>query len=114
MMEEKEIKNYLMFMHLSQLTIFFIPLGNIIIPLLMWVMRKDEHPDIDRHGKDILNFEISITIYLLISAVLLLLVVGLLLLILIGLYQLVIIIVNTVKVAQGNDYHYNFTINFIK
>lgn len=49
--------------HLSSFASFIIPLGNILGPLVVWLLRKDDLPSVDKHGKAALNFNISITIY---------------------------------------------------
>ena len=53
--------------HLSSFASFFIPLGNILGPLVVWLLRKDALPSVDRHGKAALNFNISIAVYGLIA-----------------------------------------------
>ncbi len=49
--------------HLSSFSSFIVPLGNILGPLVVWILRKDQLPQVDMHGKAALNFNISITIY---------------------------------------------------
>ncbi|WP_196891477.1 helix-turn-helix domain-containing protein [Aureivirga marina] len=59
---KQENKNYLMFMHLSVLSSLLIPIGNIIIPLVLWLNKKDKVISSNEIGKNILNFQISWTI----------------------------------------------------
>lgn len=59
-------KNIATFIHLSTFSRFIIPFGNIIGPLILWVVNKDKSPFIDAHGKQIINFQISILLYCLI------------------------------------------------
>ncbi len=49
-MQDTEVNQWNMLIHLSQLVGFFIPLGNVIAPLILWQMKKDEDPRIDQHG----------------------------------------------------------------
>ncbi|MCG9972725.1 DUF4870 domain-containing protein [Christiangramia crocea] len=49
-------------LHLSVFTQFFIPLGNFIFPTLLWLSRKQD-PFVDHHGRNALNFQISIFLY---------------------------------------------------
>lgn len=67
-MTEHEINKWNMLMHLSPLVSFIIPVpfGNIILPLLMWQMKKDEDDSIDDHGKEVINWQISALIYFII------------------------------------------------
>ena len=99
---------YLALFHLSGLFILIIP------PILFWIIKRDDIPGINEHAKDILNFQISVTIYLLVSAVLLILIVGLPLLIFLGIFSSVVILINTLKVLRGDKYKYPFSINIIK
>ena len=62
----KENRQLLVFTHLSQLLDFVTGIGGFIVPLLLWLVKKDEVFDMDRHGKAILNFRISMFLYLLI------------------------------------------------
>lgn len=59
-------KNIATFIHLSTFLRFIIPFGNFIGPLILWVANKDKSPFIDAHGKQIINFQISILLYSLI------------------------------------------------
>jgi len=54
-----EDKNVLTLLNLSQLSFLAFPLLGIIIPLAIWIMKKDKVKDVDVTGKAILNFQIS-------------------------------------------------------
>lgn len=56
-----EDKKYLFFLHLSVLAVIVIPLGNIIFPLLLWINKRDNINDVNKQGKNILNFQILFT-----------------------------------------------------
>ncbi|HMB99408.1 MAG TPA: DUF4870 domain-containing protein [Flavobacteriaceae bacterium] len=56
-------KNLAAIIHLSTLTKFFIPLGNFLMPLIFWTMNKDKSEFIDKHGKQAINFQLSILLY---------------------------------------------------
>jgi len=49
--------------HLSALSKYIIPLGSILGPLLFWLIWRDRSKFVDYHGKEALNFNISILIY---------------------------------------------------
>jgi len=59
-------KNIATFIHLSTFSRFIIPLGNFIGPILLWSLNKDKSSFIDKHGKQAINFQISILLYALI------------------------------------------------
>lgn len=56
-------KNIATFIHLSTFSRFIIPLGNFIGPLLLWITNKEKSDFIDAHGKQAINFQISILLY---------------------------------------------------
>jgi hypothetical protein len=106
--ENDDSKFWLLTLHLSNFICF--P----VIPLVIWAMQKDSNPEIDRHGKDVINFQISMMIYLFASALLVFVVVGIILLPLIGIYITFITIINSIKVVMENNYKYYLAIKFIK
>ncbi len=70
---KQEDKKYLGIVHLSVLAFMVFPMGNIIVPLIFWITKKDTVMHLDALGKNILNFQILWTILISISAILLIL-----------------------------------------
>ena len=62
----KENKQLLVIIHLSQFLDFITGIGGFVVPLIIWLLKKDEIYELDYHGKTILNFRISMFIYTLI------------------------------------------------
>lgn len=102
-----------MLCHLSALAGLIFPFGFILGPLIVWLVKKDQYPEVDRQGKDALNFHISMLIYLAISAVLVLILVGIVLLIALGVFSLVMIIVASVKSNNGERFEYPLSLKII-
>ena len=103
-----------MLCHLLALAGLVFPFGNIIGPLVIWLMKKDQMPFVDDQGKESLNFEISVSIYGLVAGALSFVVIGIPLLIAVGVFAVVEIILASVKANQGIPFHYPLTIRFIK
>lgn len=61
-------KNVAAVTHLSTFSKYFIPFGNFIFPLLLWTVNK-EKPFVNEHGRQALNFQLSILVYTLIIGV---------------------------------------------
>lgn len=59
----KHEKNLSAIIHASTFTKYFIPLGNFILPLILWMANKKENGFIDHNGKQALNFQISMLLY---------------------------------------------------
>jgi hypothetical protein len=100
--------------HLSALCGYFIPFGNLIAPIVIWSMKKDEMPMVDEHGKEVINFQISFTIWIFISIVMIFVLLGIPMLIVLAVLQLVFIIIGAIKADGGELYRYPLTIRFIK
>jgi uncharacterized Tic20 family protein len=109
-----DAKNWAMGTHLAALSGMFIPFANVIGPLVVWLIKKDESPLVDREGKESLNFQISMTIYLCVSALLVIVLIGLPLLFVIALLDLIFTIIAAVKTSNGEQYRYPLTIRFLK
>lgn len=111
----KDEQNWAMICHLSALIGFIIPFGNLIGPLVVWQMKKDTMPLVDKHGKEALNFQITVAIAAVISMVLMLVLIGIFLLMIVGLGALILTIMASIKVANGDlDYKYPFALRLIK
>ena len=100
--------------HLSALCGYFIPFGNLIAPIVIWSMKKDEFPMVDEHGKEVINFQISFTVWILIAVLFVFLLVGIPILIALLIAQLVFIIIAAIKADSGVLYRYPLTIRFLK
>ena len=104
-----------MLCHLLSLTqLLGIPLGNILGPLVIWLIKKEEDPFADACGKESLNFQISMTIYMIISGILVLIVVGIFMMVAVMILNIVYTIIAAIKASEGTAYSYPFTIRFIK
>ncbi|MHB0754124.1 DUF4870 domain-containing protein [Polaribacter sp. M15] len=111
----KEDKQLLVLTHLSQLLDFVTGIGGFIVPLVLWLTKKDDVKDMDLHGKAIINFRISMFIYILICIPLILLLgLGILGIIAIGFFYLIFPIVNAIKASNNEPPSYPLTIQFIK
>ncbi len=108
-----EEKTYLMLMHLSQFAGFVVPFLGYIAPVLMWISNKDTHVNVDKHGKNIINFLLSCFIYAVISCFLIIILIGIPLLLLLGVLYIVFIIMAAVKANKGEYWEYPLTIKFL-
>ena len=107
-------KNFGMLCHLLALSGFIIPFGNVLGPLVMWLVKKEEFPFVDEQGKEALNFQISLTIAAIVSGVLTLILIGLLMLVIVALAGIILPIIAALKAKDGESYRYPFTLRLIK
>lgn len=111
----REDRQLLVITHLSQLLDLVTGIGGFIVPLIIWLTQKDKVLGMDEHGKMILNFQISMFIYSIISIPLIILFgLGLFFLIAIGLLVLIFPIINAIKVSNGEMPEYPLSIRFLK
>ena len=104
-----------MLTHLTALSALIgIPFGNVLGPLVVWLMKRDESAFVDDHGKESLNFEISISIYFIVAAILIFVVIGIPLLIGLAIFWLVVVVIASIRANEGKIYRYPLTIRFIK
>jgi len=113
----KDPRMWAMFCHLAGLA-GFIPMtpvfGSVIAPLIIWQIKKDEFEFVDEHGKEALNFQISILIYALVAGLLCFVCVGFVLLPAVYIFDLIFLLIAAVKSNNGEHYRYPICIRFIK
>lgn len=109
-----EQRQWGMFAHLAALAGFVIPFGNLIGPLVIWQIKKNEMPFVDDQGKESLNFQITVAIALIVCVLLMVIVIGALLLPIVGIGALIFTIIGAVRANAGEHYRYPFTLRLIK
>jgi uncharacterized Tic20 family protein len=109
----KDERTWAMLCHLSTLAGFIIPFGNIVGPFVIWQIKKDEFPLVQDQGKEALNFQISMTIYVIASVILIFLLVGIPLLIGLGLFDLIVTVIAAINANDGVKYRYPLSIRFV-
>lgn len=101
-------------MHLTQLSSYFIGFGGLIIPLIIWLSTKNTVQDMDEHGRNAVNLQLSLILYIILSIpAILLLGLGILTLIGAAILGFVLPIVNAVRASNGESPSYFLTIPFI-
>ena len=109
-----EERQMAMFTHLAALFGLVFPLGgNIIGPLVLWLIKKDTMPFVNDQGKEALNFNITVAIFWIVSLILLLIFIGYVMMVVLGVLWFVFIIIAAIKSSEGEAYRYPFTIRFL-
>lgn len=73
-------------------------------PLVIWLLKKDESPYVDYHGKEYFNFFITYTIYSIICTILMIVLIGFLAIWVVGIMYFVFTIIAAVKAYEGTPY----------
>lgn len=124
---DRDARNWAMFSHLGTFSGFIFPFANIIVPLVIWLSKKDESEFVADQAKEALNFQISILIYFLAGFFIALyyilknngtflfsLMAGAVLFCLFILFDIVITLVGAIKASNGNRFRYPLNIRFFR
>ncbi len=102
--DKKENSKWLPLLHLSGLFLLIIP------PILVWIWKRDDVKDIRKHAIDVINFQLSMSLYILPFVVFF----SPPILIALGLFSQVVILLNSVRVTSHRNYKYPLSIRFLK
>lgn len=114
---DRHEKNLATLAHLLSFIGFIVPGMNIVIPLIIWIMKRKQSPYIDHHAREELNFQITLTLVYCIWIALKIMLVGFLLLPLIPIIIIMVFIFvvrAAMKASQGIYYIYPFSLRLIK
>ena len=111
---QSDERMWAMLTHLSSLTGLFTVIGSLVGPLIVWQIQKDKSAFVDYHGKEAVNFNITMAIAAGVSFLLFILLVGLVLIWIVGAVWLIFTIIAAIKANNGEYYRYPITIRFIK
>lgn len=106
--------NWAMALHLSVFAAYLVPLAGIIAPILSWQMKKDEIPNLDAHGKVVINWILSAIIYTVISGLLISVFIGIPMLAVLAIVGIVFPIIGGIKAGDGELWPYPMSIRFLK
>lgn len=126
-MEEKEIRKWAAFCHLSAITGMITPLANLVLPLILWLLKRDESPFINAHGKEALNFQlILMLVYLPLITVLAIMIIFMRInsfdivelylhsILFLAIYGVIMSIYGAIRAKQGHMFRYPFIFRILK
>jgi hypothetical protein len=109
-------KTWAMLCHLSGFLGYFgiIPFASVIGPLVVWLLKKDSSAFVDEHGKESLNFQITMSIAYALTLMLCLVIIGFFILPILGIWLVVLMIVAAIKASNGEHFRYPLTLRFVR
>ena len=110
----KDERTWAMLSHFSALCMFIFPFGNILAPLIIWLIKKEEMSFVEDQAKEVMNFQISMTIYLLISGIMCFILIGIPFVIGLGIFNVIITIIAVIKANDGKSNRYPINLKLIK
>src|SRR5437667_12134690 len=100
-----DVRTWNVLCHATALAGFFVPwAGHIVGPLIVWLAKRNDSPEIDAHAKESLNFQLSMLIYNVIAGILCLVLIGIPILILLHILNIVFVIVASIQASDGRLY----------
>ncbi|MCB0557103.1 MAG: DUF4870 domain-containing protein [Phaeodactylibacter sp.] len=102
------------FSHLGIVAGTIVPFGSVLLPLILWLVYKDKSEYVAYHAKEALNFQLTMLIGFVASAILIFVVIGIPLLIVLAIVDLVFCIIAAMRANEGERYSYPYTFRFIK
>jgi uncharacterized Tic20 family protein len=110
-----DIRTWCVLCHAAALLgLFFHFLGHILGPLIVWLVKRSDSPEVDAHGKESLNFQLSMLIYDAIAFILCFVLIGVPILIALWILNTVLVIIASIQASEGKFYRYPITIRLIK
>lgn len=111
---QKDVKLWAMLIHFSLFAGYVVPFAGLIAPILLWQIKKADLPEVDAHGKMVVNWIISSFIYLCVGGLLTFVLVGFAVMFAVAVMAVVFPIVGGIKANNGEFWKYPLTIEFIK
>ena len=112
--DDKETRTWAMILHLSMLSGLVVPLAGLVVPIVIYMLKKDSMPGLRPHGFVVFNWMISAIIYAIISMILMIVGIGFLLIAALALVSLIFPIIGGVKASEGEVWPYPLSIKFFK
>lgn len=107
---DRETNQWAMFIHFSILAGWIVPIGGLIVPILIWQMKKDELPGIVPHAHIVLNWIVTSLVYALICFILTFVLIGVLGFIALGIATIIFAVIGGIKANEGKVWEYPGTV----
>jgi uncharacterized protein len=92
---------------------FIFPFGNVLAPLIVWLLKRESSPFVEEHAREAINFQITMTIACLIAGALVFLLIGFLILPVLVIADLILAILAAMQASRGEHYRYPFTLRLL-
>lgn len=113
LMADRDARTWATLAHLAGFGFVLFGFGHIVLPLVIWLFKGEDHPFIDDQARESLNFQLSLSLYLLIAGILFCLGIGWIIAAILGVLDVILIIVAAIRAHAGLRYRYPITIRFV-
>jgi uncharacterized Tic20 family protein len=111
---DKETTTWALILHLSVLSGLVVPMAGLIVPVVIYILKKDQLPGLTPHAHVVFNWLISALIYAVVSLILMIVGIGILLFVVLAVLSLLFPIIGAVKASEGKVWVYPLSIKFFK
>ena len=109
------VRTWCVLVHATAQVGFLVPVaGHLVGPLIVWLAKRQDSPEIDAHGKESMNFQISMLIYNVVAGILCLIVIGFALLAILHILNVVFVIIAAMRASEGQIYRYPLTLRLVR
>lgn len=109
-----EARKWAMLCHYAAFAWFVAPMiGNVIGPLVVWQLKRESDPYVDAQGREALNFQLTLSLALMVCWLLVWILIGFPLMALVSVVGLVLTIIGGIKANEGRPWRYPFCIRFL-
>jgi hypothetical protein len=106
-------RTWAILVHASAFAGLFVPFGNILAPLVVWLIKREESEFVDANGKQALNFQITWTVIIVFALFSLVVGVGLVLVPIVALAWVILVVLATVRASENEVYDYPLTVDLV-
>ncbi len=107
------VRQWTLILHLSQYVGLLIPFGGFIAPIIIWQNKKEEIPQLNDHFKNIMKWQFSMLMHVIVSTIFLVVLIGFVLLVFLGIVWLAFPLIGAIRANKGELWHYPLTIKLL-
>ncbi|QKZ11239.1 DUF4870 domain-containing protein [Spirosoma sp. KUDC1026] len=113
-LSDSDSRTWAVITHLSAIPGSFVVIGSVIAPLIIWQIQKERSEFVNFHGKEAVNFNITMALAAAVCFVLFLILVGIFLIWIVGAVWLIFTVIAAIKASNGEYYRYPISFRFIR
>jgi uncharacterized protein len=109
----KAERDWALFAHLSALLVYMTAIGGILVPFVIWLVKREDMPFAAQQAKEALNFQITVYLSAIACGLLCFVLIGFPLLVVLLIAHVVLTIIATMKASEGIAYRYPYNLRLI-
>lgn len=111
--DDRQARQWASFAHVLSLLGYVIGFGHVLIPLVIYLAKREDHEFVADQAKESFNFHLTIFLLELLCLPLLCIVIGIVLLPIIVVLDIVLTVIAGIKASEGVRYRYPFALRLL-